>query len=102
MLNKDWNALGEVIKHKKKADKTDPCAEELQKKKENEEKQAEVKEQEKVFLLGLYSMINSVGNIVHDSVPIHKDEEFNKVERTWGDELPRIKITGKLGGLHHH
>ena len=24
------------------------------------------------------------------------------MERTWGDNLPRIKITGKLGGLHHH
>lgn len=24
------------------------------------------------------------------------------MERTWGEELPRIKITGKLGRLHHH
>lgn len=47
-------------------------------------------------------MINSVGNLVHETVPNFKDEEHNKTERTWGEELPRIKITGKLGGLHHH
>ena len=35
MLNKEWNALGEAIKQKKKANKNDPCEEELQKKKEN-------------------------------------------------------------------
>lgn len=27
MLNKDWNALGEVFKQKKKANKADPCEE---------------------------------------------------------------------------
>lgn len=27
MLNKEWNAVGEKIKAKKKADKNDPCAE---------------------------------------------------------------------------
>jgi len=47
-------------------------------------------------------MVNSVGNIVHESVPVFKDEENNAVVRTWGEDIPRIKITGKLGGLHHH
>jgi seryl-tRNA synthetase len=47
-------------------------------------------------------MVNSVGNIVHDSVPIFKEETDNKVERTWGDHITRVKITEKLGGLHHH
>jgi len=27
MLNKEWNQIGEAIKNKKKADKTDACAE---------------------------------------------------------------------------
>ena len=44
MLNKEWNALGEAIKLKKKANKADPCEQELAKKKQNEQKQAEVKE----------------------------------------------------------
>jgi seryl-tRNA synthetase len=47
-------------------------------------------------------MVNSVGNIVHDSVPVYNDEKYNRVERTWGDHIPRLKITEKLGGLHHH
>ena len=46
-------------------------------------------------------MINSVGNIVHDSVPISKKEDNNLVVRTWG-EIPNIKITDKRGGLNHH
>jgi hypothetical protein len=29
MLNKEWNSIGEAIKTKKKADKSDPCTEEL-------------------------------------------------------------------------
>ena len=39
MLKKEWNAIGEVIKGKKKADKQDPCAEELERKKANEVEQ---------------------------------------------------------------
>lgn len=42
-------------------------------------------------------MINKVGNIVHDSVPISKDEDKdNRVERTWG--TPR----DPKGLLNHH
>ena len=29
MLNKQWNTIGQAIKIKKKANKQDPCAEEL-------------------------------------------------------------------------
>jgi hypothetical protein len=29
MLNKEWNQIGDAIKNKKKANKNDPCAEEL-------------------------------------------------------------------------
>lgn len=47
-------------------------------------------------------MIGSIGNLVHESVPVHQDEAFNKVEKTWGEDMPRIQITGKLGGMHHH
>lgn len=46
-------------------------------------------------------LVNSVGNIVHDSVPISNNEDDNAVVRTWGD-IPAIKITDKRGGLNHH
>jgi seryl-tRNA synthetase len=42
-----------------------------------------------------------IGNIVHDSVPVHHDEKFNEVVGTWGE--PRIiTITQKPGFCHHH
>lgn len=46
-------------------------------------------------------LVNSVGNIVHDSVPISNNEDNNLIVRTWGD-IPNIKITDKRGGLNHH
>ena len=46
-------------------------------------------------------LVNTVGNIVHDSVPISHNEDDNLVVRTWG-EKSTIKITDKRGGLNHH
>lgn len=46
-------------------------------------------------------LVNSVGNIVHDSVPVSNNEDNNLVVRTWGD-IPDIKITDKRGALNHH
>ena len=37
-------------------------------------------------------LINTVGNIVHDSVPVSNNEDDNAVIRKWGD-IPNIKIT---------
>lgn len=46
-------------------------------------------------------MVNSIGNIVHDSVPISNNEDENKVERTWGT-IPDLKINSTKGKCHHH
>jgi seryl-tRNA synthetase len=46
-------------------------------------------------------MVNSIGNIVHESVPVENNEDFNKVDKTWGEKR-EIKMTGKPGGCHHH
>lgn len=46
--------------------------------------------------------LNTIGNLVHDDVPISKDEANNAVVATWG-EIPELKVDGKtLGHLHHH
>lgn len=45
--------------------------------------------------------MNTVGNLVHDSVPIDNNEDNNKVERTWG-KIPEIKVNSTLGKCHHH
>jgi seryl-tRNA synthetase len=42
------------------------------------------------------SKLNTIGNIVDDSVPISKTEDDNRIERTWGTP----SRTGKE--LHHH
>ena len=39
--------------------------------------------------------------MVHDSVPIEKNEDLNKVERTWG-KISEIKVNSTLGRCHHH
>ena len=51
----------------------------------------------------LETLVNKVGNIVHESVPIDNNEDNNKIERTWG-EVPKIKVTtpGTYGACHHH
>jgi seryl-tRNA synthetase len=30
-------------------------------------------------------LLHGIGNLVHDSVPVHDDEDFNKIEKTWGE-----------------
>jgi seryl-tRNA synthetase len=100
-LNKEWNKIGEAIKDRKKANKEDPCAELLAKKAENEAQKEEVKKDEVLIKAELDKMVNSIGNLVHESVPVSNDEENNKVERTWGT-IPDIKITGKKGGYRHN
>lgn len=42
-----------------------------------------------------------IGNLVHASVPISKDENENRVERTWGEPRP-LRITNELGACNHH
>jgi seryl-tRNA synthetase len=45
--------------------------------------------------------MNKIGNLVHDTVPVSKNEDDNRVERTWG-EPNKMKITSKPGACHHH
>jgi seryl-tRNA synthetase len=49
----------------------------------------------------LDKLVNSVGNIVHESVPVSNNEDHNRVERTWGIKS-ELKITGKRGAYHHN
>ncbi len=67
----------------------------------NEVKQKEIEGEEEALLKVINGLINSVGNIVHESVPVSNNEDDNEVIRTWG-EVSKIKITDKKGGLNHH
>lgn len=100
-VKKEWNDIGTIIKNKKKANKEDPCAEEIQLKNANELKQKELLEEEKEMLNKINKVMSTVGNFVHESVPVSDNEDNNAVVRTWG-EIPNIKLTEKRGGLNHH
>lgn len=69
-----------------------------------DEKIVQAEEDEKPVLQQLDILVNKIGNLVHDSVVIAKDEAQNEIVKTWGT-IPDIKVTelpGKPGRAHHH
>ncbi|KAI5398505.1 hypothetical protein KIW84_064043, partial [Lathyrus oleraceus] len=52
------------------------------------EKEAEIQE----ILNNLNSRLETIGNLIHDSVPISNDEANNVVVRTWGDKRVEPKL----------
>ncbi len=46
-------------------------------------------------------LLRKVGNIVHESVRVSKDENESEVVSTWG-EIPDLKVDSTLGKCHHH
>jgi len=103
-LRKERNAVNKAIGDKKKKDKTDPCTEEVAKGKELDEKIVQAEKDEEPVLQKLEVLVNKIGNLVHDTVVVAKDEAQNAVVNTWGT-IPDIKVTelpGKPGRAHHH
>lgn len=47
----------------------------------------------------LKAKLNTVGNLVHDSVPVHMDEDNNEIIRTWAPEGVTVE---KRDCLSHH
>ncbi|KAJ1818227.1 Cytosolic seryl-tRNA synthetase [Coemansia sp. RSA 2599] len=78
--NRKINAVQKEIgkKMKAKEDATEPLAQ----KKELESKKKELIEAEQATDKKLREMVNSIGNIVHDSVPVSSTEDDNEVIRT--------------------
>jgi seryl-tRNA synthetase len=42
-----------------------------------------------------------VGNIVHETVPVSKDEKDSIIVSEWG-VIPDMKINSTIGKCHHH
>ena len=97
------NATEKEIKEKKKASKgKDPCTE-LIAKKDELIKEVEVREKEANEMYAeLKKVYSKVGNILHESVPISKDEKDNKIVKTWGEVDRTQKIDDTPGHAHHH
>lgn len=102
-LRKLYNATNKEVGDRKKKDKTDPCTEQVAKAKELDLEIEQVKKEEAPILKELEKLVNKVGNLVHESVPLSNDEDENRVEKTWG-QIPDIKVTtpATLGSCHHH
>ncbi|PSS10618.1 hypothetical protein M430DRAFT_69088 [Amorphotheca resinae ATCC 22711] len=49
--------------------------------------------------LALKKKIGTIGNIVHDSVPVNDNEDFNTLQRTWAPEGVKVE---KRDVLSHH
>jgi len=88
------NKLEEEIKHKRKAKEN--ADEMIASKVEVEKKIEQLIKDEVALAKKVDSLMRPIGNIVHSSVPIEINEDFNKIERQWGDfkKSPDFK--------HHH
>ena len=79
------NEVSKAVKDKKKANKADPCEEEVKRSKEITEA-IELKEKEVVETeTQIDKLYGTIGNIVGADVPISKDEKDNLVVATWGE-----------------
>ncbi|CAI0378058.1 unnamed protein product [Linum tenue] len=89
-MRKDFNKMNkQVYQHKK--DNLDVT--ELMKSIEEHKQQMAVKEDEvQADKKALYAKLETVGNLIHDSVPISKDEANNAVIRVWGEKRTEQKL----------
>ena len=99
---KEFNAIVNAIAEKKKASKgEDPCEEERSRSQEiSQEIEVLTKVEREAYAL-LEKKVGEIGNIVHDTVPISRNEEDNRVEKTWG-EPNRMVIDNTPGHYFHH
>lgn len=84
LAKKDKNAtqkkIGEFMK-KKEA----PPNELLEAKKTHEAKIAELEAKEAELIASRDKTLGQIGNLVPDDVPVHDDEDYNRIEATWGE-----------------
>jgi seryl-tRNA synthetase len=89
------------ITKKKKANNKEDCKEEIDAKNKLEAELKLVEEEKKVLDAEFNKKYLGIGNIVHESVVVSKDEAQNEVIRTWGTPN-KMKVDGNPGSAHHH
>ncbi|RYR04811.1 hypothetical protein Ahy_B06g084586 isoform C [Arachis hypogaea] len=89
-LRKDFNKINKEISKLKRAgeDATNIITQSEETKKLIADKELEVRDTFKL----LNSKLESIGNLVHDSVPVSDDEANNAVIRTWGEKRVEPKL----------
>mmetsp|Transcript_23496 Transcript_23496/g.39289 ORF Transcript_23496/g.39289 Transcript_23496/m.39289 type:complete len:637 (+) Transcript_23496:61-1971(+) len=94
-LRKKRNAVQKEVATKKKA--KEPCDELVAQIKSIGEETTQVENAQKALKVEIDKLVNTIGNIVDDTVPVSIDEDAdNRVERKWG--TPR----DPAGLLNHH
>ncbi|KAK9293146.1 hypothetical protein L1049_021132 [Liquidambar formosana] len=90
-LRKDFNKINKEVARLKIVG--EDASEKIKNTEENKQltakKEAEVQEAR----AALYVRLETIGNLVHDSVPVSKDEENNAIVRLWGEKRlePKLK-----------
>ena len=100
-LRGEFNATNRIIGEKKRENRDANVEEEKKKCQEIQGEINKAEQEEEVLRKTVMAKWNTVGNIVHDSVPISNDEKDNRIERTWG-KINEVKIDSTLGKCHHH
>lgn len=103
-LRKDLGVISKAVAQKMKESKgADKCEEEKAQANSVKEKIEEAEKKLTEIENERTKKLNTIGNIVADSVPTSKDEDKdNGIVSTWGT-IPELKVDGKtLGHLHHH
>ncbi|OVA05496.1 Aminoacyl-tRNA synthetase [Macleaya cordata] len=89
-LRKDFNKINKEVARLKisGADATEMIKNTDDNKQLTAKKDAEVQEAK----AALYSKLETIGNLVHDSVPVSNDEANNAVVRSWGEKRMEPKL----------
>ncbi|KAL8275461.1 hypothetical protein Esti_000673 [Eimeria stiedai] len=98
---RDLNAVNKEIGHQKKADPKAACEKLVARTTEIKARLQALEAQAAEAAATRDALLHTIGNLVHDSVPVSNDEANNQVVRTWGTPN-RMKIDGTSGKMHHH
>ena len=100
---KQKNDISKIVAQKKKDSKgQDKCEEESAQSKALDGKIEELETTRDTLEKALNKELNKIGNIISPNVPISKNEDDNKVIRTWGTPSDLVITGEELGKLHHH
>jgi seryl-tRNA synthetase len=100
---KQKNDISKIVAQKKKDSKgQDKCEEEIAQSKALDGKIEELETTRDTLEKALNKELNKIGNIISPNVPISKNEDDNKVIRTWGTPSELVITGEELGKLHHH
>lgn len=100
-MKKEINKINKEIGQLKKNDKEADVSSQMNNRQKVEEQMEQTKEQEHCLIQKIKEKMRKVGNLVHPSVPVSKDEKDSEVVSTWG-EVPALKVNSTKGHCHHH